>query len=154
MVEAYHLFIQGPYPIYESRSEKKVDNWGASWYLYDGNQEQFLSSLEKTSVFIDKVLTEVNRSTKCDRFCLIGYSMGGYLAGYYALTRPAKINELIVIGARIKTEILNGNWDKILQLNILALHGKRDNFVDYKPQRNEIKKLISHGIHADFTRWG
>ena len=149
-IEAYHLFIQGPYPLYENRSKKKVKDWGASWYLYDGEQEQFLKSLEKTSGFIDNVIEGLKNSIDFSRFCLIGYSMGGYLAGYYALTRAEAVNELIVAGARIKTEIIEEKWELISHLNILALHGKRDKLVDYKPQRNEIKRLINQGVKADF----
>lgn len=148
--EAYHLFIRGPYPLYENRSQRKVKDWGASWYLYDGNQDQFLASLEKTSGLIDKVLEELKTTVDSKRFCLIGYSMGGYLAGYYALTRTRSVHDLIVAGARIKTEILNGKWELISHLNILALHGKRDKLVDYQPQRNEIKRLIDADVNADF----
>ncbi|MDZ7719523.1 MAG: alpha/beta hydrolase [Balneolaceae bacterium] len=148
--EAYHLFIRGPYPLYEKRSAKKAKDWGASWYLYDGDQKQFLSSLEKTSGFLDHVIDELKNSVDYKRLCLIGYSMGGYLAGYYAMTRTKSVHDLIVAGARIKTEILNEDWELISHLNILALHGKRDKLVDYKPQRSEIKKMVDHGIHADF----
>lgn len=149
-IEAYHLFIRGPYPLYESRNKKKVEDWGASWYLYDGGQDQFLASLEKTSGFIDKILEELKPLVDDGRLCLIGYSMGGYLAGYYAMTRAASVSELIVAGARIKTEILKGKWELISHLNILALHGERDKLVDYQPQRNEINKLIDNDVKADF----
>lgn len=148
--DAYHLFIRGPYPLYESRSEKKVQDWGASWYLYDGNQDQFITSLEKTSGFIDQVLKKLKSSVDNERLCLIGYSMGGYLAGYYAMTRAESVTDLIVAGARIKTEILNEEWELISHLNILALHGKRDKLVDYKPQRSEIKRLTDNGVNAEF----
>lgn len=149
-IEACHLFLQGPYPIYESRSNKKVEDWGASWYLYDGAQDQFVKSLEKTSEFIDQILQNLKDKINSSRICLLGYSMGGYLAGYYAMTRPKSVNELIVAGARIKTEVLKGQWKKILHLKILALHGNKDKLVDYKPQRNEIKKLIGVDVKADF----
>lgn len=148
--EAYHLFIRAPYPLYEKRSEKKVQDWGASWYLYDGDQDQFLRSLERTSGFLDHVFEELKSSVDYERLCLIGYSMGGYLAGYYAITRAEVVKDLIVAGARIKTEILKGKWELISHLNILALHGKRDKLVDYKPQRSEIKKLANKGVNAEF----
>ena len=45
-LEAYHLFIQGPYPIYDRSRQKQVHEWGRSWYLYDGEQDQFVKSLE------------------------------------------------------------------------------------------------------------
>jgi predicted esterase len=149
-IDAYHLFIQGPYPLYERRSEKKVQDWNASWYLYDGDQGQFLTSLEKTAGFIDQVLEELKGYVDNERLCLIGYSMGGYLAGYYTMTRSECVTDLIVAGARIKTEILNEDWDLISHINILAIHGKRDKLVDYKPQRSEIKRLIDNGVNAEF----
>lgn len=149
-IEAYHLFVQGPYPLYESRSKRKVNEWGSAWYLYDGDQKQFLKSLEKVSGFIDNLIQELKQTFTVEKFCLIGYSMGGYLAGYYALTRPETVEDLIVSGARLKTEVLAEKWEQISHLNILALHGKRDKLVDYKPQRNEIIRLVDKGIKADF----
>lgn len=148
--EAYHLFIQGPYPLYESRNEKKVEDWGAAWYLYDGDQKQFIKSLEKTSEFIDNVIQELEHIITYERLCLIGYSMGGYLGGYYTMTRAKSVDDLIISSARLKTEVLKENLKEISHLNILALHGKRDKLVDYKPQRNEIKRLSDEGIEADF----
>jgi predicted esterase len=150
-IEAFHLFIQGPYPLYESRDNKKVEDWGAAWYLYDGDQDYFSKSLEKTSEFIDEMMHKLEDTFTYHRICLIGYSMGGYLAGYYALTRPESVDDLIVTGARIKTEVLTEKWERISHLNILALHGRRDKLVDYKPQRNEIKRLAEKGINADFN---
>ncbi|MEX2411884.1 MAG: hypothetical protein WD607_11060, partial [Candidatus Paceibacterota bacterium] len=55
-INAYHLFIQGPYPIYDQSRKKTVSNWGRSWYLYDGNRKQFIKSLEITSEFIQEVI--------------------------------------------------------------------------------------------------
>lgn len=149
-IEAYHLFLQGPYPLYEKRNKKKVEDWGASWYLYDGDQDQFIKSLEKTSMFVDQTIQNLKGRLEYNRLCLVGYSMGGYLAGYYAMTRAKFVNELIVAAARIKTEVLKGQWDLISHLNILALNGSIDKLVDYKPQRNEIKMLREKGIKADF----
>jgi len=45
---------------------------------------------------------------------------------------------------------LEKKWDKIKHLNILALHGKKDNIVDYKGQRAEIRTLFKNGINANF----
>lgn len=149
-VEAYHLFIQGPYPVYERLNKKRVDEWGRAWYLYDGEQEQFVTSLERASKFIEDVLELVKGKIPVDRLCTVGYSMGGYLAGYFSLTRYKLVDELIVAGARIKTEILNENWGLIKDLQVLAIHGKRDNLVDYKPQRTEIIRLSKNGINANF----
>ena len=149
-IEAYHLFIQAPYPVYDRSKERKVEDWGRAWYLYDGEQDQFIRSLEKASVLLEEILMLVKNKISVERYCILGYSMGGYLAGYFAMTRFKLINELIVTGARIKTEVLNNKWSSIKYLQILAIHGKRDKLVDYKPQRTEIKRLLKNGVNADF----
>ncbi len=149
-IEAYHLFIQGPYPIYDRKKSKNVSDWGRAWYLFDGNRGQFIKSLEITSEFIQDVIDRLLKSIKPTRIGVVGYSMGGYLAGYFALTRWKHVNELIVCGARIKTEVLDGNWSNIKHLQILAVHGEKDDKVDFKPQQKEINRLKSDGINAEF----
>ena len=104
-VEAYHLFIQGPYPIYDESRKRKVEDWGRAWYLYDGEQDQFIRSLELSSEFVQEVTEGLLKHIDVSRLAVIGYSMGGYLAGYFALSRWKHVNELVVIGGRIKTEV-------------------------------------------------
>ena len=149
-IEAYHLFIQAPYPLYDRTGKKKVDEWGSAWYLYDGDQKQFVKSMEISSKFIENLLKDTSSKIDISRTCLFGYSMGGYLAGYFAFTRNKLINELIVIGARLKTEILDKNWELLHDLQVLAIHGSEDNVVDYKSQRTEIEQLSMNGVNANF----
>jgi len=148
-ITAYHLFIQGPYPIYDHSGKKSVSKWGRAWYLYDGRKKQFVKSLEITSEFIQEVVDNLRQFINVNRMCVLGYSMGGYLAGYFALTRWKHIHDLIVIGARIKTEIVNeSDWKNLNHLDILALHGLRDNQVNFKNQQAEIDNLLAHGISS------
>jgi predicted esterase len=146
---AYHLFIQAPYPIYDRTRNKKVDQWGRAWYLYDGEQSQFVKSLELASEFIQEVIDQLLNVINVNRLCVVGYSMGGYLAGYFSLTRWKHVNDLIVAGARIKTEILNDNWDHVQHLNVLALHGQEDEQVLPDPQKIEIDKMKANGLNAE-----
>src|SRR5699024_10397072 len=99
-LEAYHLFIQGPYPVYDRKRNKTVDQWGRSWYLYDGRAEQFVSSLEEAAQFLDRLLEDIYPDINTTRTAMVGYSMGGYLAGYYGLSRADQIDELAVMGSR------------------------------------------------------
>lgn len=148
-LDAYHLFIQGPYPIFNRNREKKISEWGRAWYLYDGDHRQFLKSLEVASEFIQGLIDQLLPVLKVSRLCVLGYSMGGYLAGYFALTRWKHVNDLVVAGARIKTEVLEGNWEQIRHLNIVALHGKKDDKVLYEPQQKEINILRENGVNAE-----
>ncbi len=149
-LRAYHLFIQGPYPIYDRKHRKKVKDWGRSWYLYDGEQDQFVKSLELASEFIQELIDNILDHISANRISLFGYSMGGYLAGYFALSRWKHVNDLIVIGSRIKTELFEkerGNYD---HLNVLALHGSKDESVQSAPQKKSCEQLSEWGAQVTF----
>lgn len=150
-LEAYHLFIQAPYPVYSRRNrEKKVEEWGRSWYWYDGEQDHFVKSLEVASQFVQEVMEGVLRQITVSRIALFGYSMGGYLAGYFGLSRPKQLNELIVIGGRIKTEVFEGREPDVKHLNVLALHGKMDESVKSDPQKKSCEELSEWNASVTF----
>lgn len=150
-LNAYHLFIQGPYPIYDESRARNVSKWGRAWYLYDGNKAQFTKSLELTSEFIQEVIENLLEFIDVDRICLFGYSMGGYQAGYFALSRWKHATECIVIGARIKTEVFEGRLDQAKHIRFLAIHGENDTSVLPEPQQKEIEKLKKEGFDAAFV---
>ncbi|TVQ67959.1 MAG: hypothetical protein EA360_01180 [Balneolaceae bacterium] len=149
--EAYHLFIQGPYPVFDPSLSKTVSNWGRAWYLYDGRRKQFIKSLELSSEFIQEIIDNLIKFIQVEKMCVIGYSMGGYLAGYFALTRWKHVNQLIVSGARIKTEVMSEErWKNLSHMDVLALHGRDDETVSFENQRREIETLKSRGVRSEF----
>ncbi|MEX0720876.1 MAG: hypothetical protein WD059_09425 [Balneolaceae bacterium] len=149
-LNAYHLFIQGPYPIYDITRQKKVAEWGRAWYLYDGDQDQFLKSMEISSEFIQEIVDSLAEVIQISRLCILGYSMGGYLAAYFAFSRYKHVNDLIVIGGRIKTEAFTGKLEQAKHLNILALHGKNDTSVYPEPQEKAVQLLKQEGFNVDY----
>ncbi|MDR8391812.1 hypothetical protein NC796_11700 [Aliifodinibius sp. S!AR15-10] len=149
-IEAYHLFIQGPYPIYEQSDKRKVEDWGRAWYLYDGDQGQFAKSLELTAEFIQDLIDNMLNHISASRLCLFGYSMGAYQAGYFALSRWKHVNELVMVGGRLKTELFENGEHNYGHLNILALHGKNDETVKAIPQKSSIKKVEEWGANVLF----
>ncbi len=146
-LEAYHLYIQAPYPEYTM--VRKGRRWGYSWYLYDGDRDNFIRSLEYTSEFIQGVVDQLASFVSISRLVIFGYSMGGYVGGYFGLTRWKHTNAMILIGCRIKTEVVAGDWNDRKHIRILALHGKNDNNVLFEPQQKEIEFLREKGINAD-----
>lgn len=150
-LEAYHLFIQAPYPIQDEKRTRKVEDWGRSWYLFDGEQSQFIKSMEISSEFIQEIIDTLLPNLDVNRICLFGYSMGGYLGGYFALSRWKHINEAVIVAARIKTEVFEDNLENAKHINFLAIHGKNDKSVLPEPQVNEIQKLKDFGIKAEIT---
>ncbi len=149
-LNAYHLFIQGPYPVYDESRALNVSKWGRAWYLYDGNKGQFTKSLEITSEFIQEVIDNLLKFIEVDRVCLFGYSMGGYQAGYFALSRWKHVSECIVVGARIKTEVFEERLDSAKHIRFLAIHGEDDTSVLPGPQQKEVEKLQAKGFEASF----
>lgn len=151
-INAYHLYIQGPYPeLTHTPDREKV---GFAWYLYNGKQGSFVKSLEYTAEFIQEIIDGVVPFIKVTRLCMIGYSMGGYQAGYFALSRWKHTNELIVIGGRIKTETVpDGRWQHLSHLSVLGLHGDEDEQVLPEPQRQSIDTLRAHGVSAVFESY-
>lgn len=148
--QAYHLLIQAPYPIYDRSRKKKVEDWGRSWYLYDGEQEQFVKSLESASEFLEQLIQDTLQHVSASRLAVFGYSMGGYLAGYFALSRPELVDELMVVGARIKTEVFAGQKKNYEGLNVLALHGSADKSVKSEPQQKSCRQLSEWGANVTF----
>lgn len=149
--DAYHLFIQAPYPIYDRSRSKPVSEWGRAWYLYDGDHDQFIRSMDHASRFIGQLIEKTKKATGVTRTALVGYSMGGYLAGYHAIKRPEQLNELVICSARFKTELLKGDYEKIFHISVLALHGIADKKVESSPQKDEIEGLIEQGMDATFV---
>lgn len=149
-LNAYHLFIQGPYPIYNTSRKINVSKWGRAWYLYDGNQGQFIKSMEVASEFIQEIIDGLVDVIEISRLCIFGYSMGGYLGGYFALSRWKHVNELIVIGGRIKTETFEDKCEQANHINVLALHGKDDTSVYPDPQKESVDVLKRNGFDAVF----
>lgn len=149
-LEAYHLFIQGPYPLYDRSREKKVPDWGRAWYLYDGEQKQFEKSLELSSEFIQELVDRLIVHLEVSRITLFGYSMGGYLAGYFALSRRRHVNDLVVAGGRIKTEWFTGRDFDYKHLSVLALHGSGDESVAPGRQKESCDELAEMGAAVQF----
>lgn len=149
--DAYHLFIQAPYPIYDRSRSKPVSEWGRAWYLYDGDHDQFIRSMDHASRFIGQLIERTKKTADVTRTALMGYSMGGYLAGYHAIKNPEQLNELVICSARFKTELLEGDYKKIFHLSVLALHGNADKRVESSPQIEEIEGLKEQGIDSTFV---
>jgi len=151
-VNGYHLFIQGPHLIYNESRQRPFKEWERAWYFYDGSQQVFIDSMEESSKFLETLLKNLNNKYSISRTGMIGYSMGGYLAGYFAFSRSELIDDLAVIGARLKTEVFEQTLNQSNHINILAVHGTNDESVKLKPQKDEIKKLKQLGYQAELLQ--
>jgi predicted esterase len=93
-------------------------------------------------------MDDLSRVRAVTRRIILGYSMGGYLAGYFALSRPKLIDELVTVGARIKAEYFKKN--RYPNLNVLALHGKNDESVAADRQKQSCGQLQEMGANVSY----
>lgn len=146
-VQAYHLFIQAPYA-HVSRPKER-GKWGYSWYLYNGKQGSFIKSLEYTSEFIQGVIDNLRAHINVNRLCVLGYSMGGYQAGYFALSRWKHVNDVINLAGRYKLESFTPQQlERCRHMNIIAVHGRDDSIVELDGQQKAITQLQEAGLSA------
>ncbi len=146
-IEAYHLYIQGPYA--DTSDPKPRAEWGFRWYLYNGKQGSFIRSLEYTSEFIQSVIDNLTSRLSVNRLCVIGYSMGAYQAGYFGLSRWKHTNDLFMINGRLKDEAFSkSRLSKCKHMNIIAIHGKTDQIVPIEGQKKAFKRLEDNGLNS------
>jgi predicted esterase len=145
-LNAYHLFIQGPYVNIGNMEYR--GRWGYSWYIYNGKQGSFKKSLESSSEFIQGVIDGLAPHLKINRLCILGYSMGAYLGGYFAFSRYKHTNDLVMAGGRLKSEFLKGQIKKGRHIRVLSVHGLDDDITEYEAQIAEMQNLSDKGINA------
>jgi predicted esterase len=145
-LDAYHLYIQGPYA--DKTVTASRERIGYAWHLYNHKQGSLVKSLEYTAEFIQEVVDGVRPFLNITRLCLIGYSMGGSQAAYFAFTRWKHTNELIAIGSRLDTGILNIRSPHVGHIGILGVQGEQDAVVEARSQADAFADLADAGIDA------
>ena len=100
------LVPEGPYP-FEKRSEAGIEV-GYGWYIYTGDQGAFRAHLEHSERHVVGLVKEICESHPIDRsrITLLGYSQGGYLAGFIALRQRDLFRGLVLASTRLKHEFL------------------------------------------------
>jgi len=149
-LDAYHLFIQGPYALQLNPKEK--NRKGFSYYQYD-SEDTYINSIEFTSEFIQEIIDHIIPIVEVSRITLVGYSMGAYLAGYWAFTRWKHANDLLMINGRLKTEWFKSkieDQDVLNHIQIVAFNGNSDTIVDPETQREMINYCKEHKLNAQY----
>ena len=97
---------EGMYP-YEIRREDRIVI-GYSWYLYRGDQAEFRAHLARSEEHLRSLLDEIEARHPVDRkrSVLLGFSQGGYLAGFVGLRHRDRFGGLVIASARLKHEFL------------------------------------------------
>ncbi len=141
------LFPDGPYPV-EMRNEDPP-RVGRAWYQYTGDQAAFVAAMDVAGAHLEGVIDAVGVRHPIDRsrVVLLGYSQGGYLAGYHALKHVSRFAGLVSIACRVKVEAIEESID-LTDVPILIVHGRRDRAVRLEPQEASVAELRRRGAEV------
>lgn len=146
------LLPQGPLP-YEIRRDTGIRQ-GNSWYVYLGDEEPFLRSMRRTEDWLLGVVDDAVDSLDLDpaRVSLLGFSQGGYLAGYVGVRHALRFRRLVVAGGRIKHEVLEREARDAARtpLRLLAVHGDQDESVSVDAVRAGVEAIGEAGVPVQF----
>lgn len=143
------LIPEGPYP-FERRTPDEI-KVGHSWYIYRGDQDEFRAHLERSEAHLNRVLEHVaaaGHSVPQDR-TLLGFSQGGYLAGFAALRDPARYPRLVIASARLKHEFLTTELASRNLPPTLFIHSAADTATPVERAREGAQLLRDHGASAE-----
>lgn len=145
------LWPDGPFPV-EMR-EDDVRRIGRSWYQYDGDQARFLAALDRCARFVLEVVDTVANAHPVDvgRAVVLGYSMGGYPAGWTAFHDRDRWQGAVVLASRVKAEAIDvtqGDGQRVF-----VFHGARDRFIPAERAEESAAMLRAGGADVTFETW-
>lgn len=149
------LVPEAPLP-FEQRSAKGIRQ-GNGWYIYTGETQEFLASMRRTE---DWLLRQIefcvaDHGFDAKRVSLVGFSQGGYLAGYVGLRHAARFRRLVVAGGRIKHDVLEADVRRAATtpLRVLGVHGAQDEGVSPAAARASIEAVAAWGVPSEFKTY-
>ncbi|MGA1202034.1 MAG: alpha/beta hydrolase [Planctomycetota bacterium] len=122
-----HLYPEGPH-VFEQRRPDGI-RAGHAWYIYLGDSPSFRRELEATEAHLLSVIDRCEEEHGCvdrARSVLLGFSQGGYLAGFVALRHPHRFGGLVISAARLKHEFLTDELAGGRLPAVLLLHSPDD----------------------------
>ncbi|MEM7163969.1 MAG: alpha/beta fold hydrolase [Planctomycetota bacterium] len=143
------LAPNGPYP-FEKRAGSTIQI-GYGWYIYRGDQVEFREHLERSEAFLNELVTRVANELGTDnsRTTLLGFSQGGYLAGFAALRNPDRYPGLVIASSRLKHEFLTTELATRRLPRTLFLHSAADQATPLERMRDGLEQLVAHGGVAE-----
>jgi phospholipase/carboxylesterase len=144
---------EGVYP-FEIRTGGQM-RIGRAWYLYTGDEEEFVHSMSRSGrhlrTLVDKVIAEY--PVDPTRRVLLGFSQGGYFAGYLGIRDYRRITGLVVMGARVKVEVLERELKLVRDLDVLLVHGRKDRAVPLSAATASLEALAAAGLSVDLKTY-
>ena len=136
----------GPYPM-EVRGRHGARQ-GHAWYIFTGDQDAFKTSMEKSEEDLLNLVEHIRKDPDLGALPLdlLGFSQGGYLAGFLALRNPSLFRSCTIASARLKHEFLEQELSSSPPLEILFLHDRTDPLTRAEPVEESQKILERAGV--------
>jgi phospholipase/carboxylesterase len=131
---------------------------GNGWYVYDTSEsDAFLASMRRTEEWLIRLVEFVTVDHGFDRarVSLVGFSQGGYLAGWVGIRHAPRFRRLVVAGGRIKHDVLEADVRRAAAtpLRILGVHGEQDEGVSPAAARASVEAVAAWGVPAEFRTY-
>lgn len=144
------LVPEGPY-VFERREADGIRP-GHGWYIYLGDQEAFRVEMERAEAHLLAVLDRVEAEhgpVDRARSVVLGFSQGGYLAGFVGLRNPARFGGVVVCAARVKHEFLVDELAGGSLPPVLHLHSPDDPLTPIDLARASRDRLAAAGVDVE-----
>lgn len=145
-----HLVVpSAPYP-YEIRRDGEM-RIGHAWYLYDGNEEPFRTTLMRSAAWLVSELDalETQRGWRPRERALVGYSQGAYFGFVAALRAQRRFSRLVAVAGRLKEAFVEEPLARPGPLATLILHGEKDRSVPADTAERSRAALAGAGYAVD-----
>ncbi|HIG04922.1 MAG TPA: hypothetical protein EYQ08_04210 [Planctomycetes bacterium] len=135
---------------------------GHSWYIYTGDQPRFRESLIQSESDLLGIVDTVQRESgiSSEKTVLLGFSQGGYLAGFVSCRHRNRFGNCVIASARLKHEFLGDEISSGDLPTILFLHDDQDPLTGPEPVKESIQQLkqaeadVEVSWHSDGHRLG
>jgi phospholipase/carboxylesterase len=148
------LFPEGPYP-FEMREGGAI-RAGHGWYIFLGDQGAFRSELERTEehllALLDRVEEEHGPFDRA-RSILLGFSQGGYVAGFIGARHPARFGGVVIAAARLKHEFLAEALAGGSLPRFLLLHSPEDAALPFARAEESRDRLAAAGARVELLSY-
>ena len=127
-LEIPRMVLVVPEGVYPFEIRRETIEIGYAWYLYRGDQAEFREHLLRSESYLLRLLDQVAEDHPIDprRSVLLGFSQGGYLAGFMALRHPERFGGLVLASSRLKHEFLEKELQSGDLPHTLFLHSEED----------------------------
>lgn len=138
------VFPRGPWP-YEIRKPEKTII-GHAWYMFDGDQQRLRASMDIAGAHLCGLHDELRARLNIGRSAIIGFSQGGYLAGYVGPQNPQRFAGAACVAGRIKHEF----HAQATPVALAQIHGGHDPAVKAQAAREAAEKSRALGFDVTY----